>query len=56
MARLRQRSARPVRGLFFVEPGPNLQSLPEPLCRACLALPALRIARARERDSLRRLH
>lgn len=45
-----------MRGVFFMEPGPNLQSLLEPICRADMALPALRFAGAGQHERVRRLH
>ncbi len=56
LARLRRYSPRPMRGVFFMEPGPNLQSLLEPICRADMALPALRFAGAGQHERVRRLH
>jgi hypothetical protein len=56
LARLRRCSPRPMRGVLFLEPGPNLQSLLEPICRADMALPALRLASAGQHERVRCLH
>jgi hypothetical protein len=45
-----------MRGVLFLEPGPNLQSLLEPICRADMALPALRLASSGQHERVRRLH